>query len=185
MKMESLSAGETKSEWRGIKDGYVIEYNSVSGLILYVFLKRPTPKEIEQLSVQNNFRIAFSEYKGVGFFCIKFGTLPWGDCAFSPNLYKTPPIFKKVEEDGYILNVIFIDTETGTIKSLWHTALGINFTKLFREWCEESLKRQMSRNWYDKTVRECYEEYDRRQLVRRANFQYEINPHGEDREREQ
>jgi len=47
----------------------------------------------------------------------------------------------------------------------------------------ESLKRQMSWNWYDKTVSECYEEYETR-LVRRAKFQYEVSPHREDRERE-
>ena len=186
MNFDILHVGQSRSEWKGLSDGYIMEYDNFSGLILYVLIRKPTQQEVSQITADSPFKITFTDYKGVGFFGVKFGSLPWGDCPFSPNFYENPPVFEKVEEGrGYALNVIFVDTETGTIKTLWRTELGTNFSRLFREWCENSLKRQMSRNWYDKTVTECYEEYEIRQLVRRASCQYERNPHGEEVDREQ
>lgn len=86
---------------------------------------------------------------------------------------------------GYALNIVFIDTETGILKALRQIGLGNNFSRLFREWCIESLKRQLSQSYYEKTVNECYEKYEIQQLVRQARFQYEINTHREEHERGQ
>lgn len=185
MGFEFFNVGQSRSEWRGLKDGYIMEYNNISGLILYMFFKHPLPEEEAQIAADKLFKITFTDYKGVGFFGVKFGNLPWGDCAFSPNLYKDTPAFEELKNGkGYALNIVFIDTETGTLKALRQIGLGNNFSRLFRDWCLESLKRQMSKNWYDKTVDECYEEYDVKQLIKQAKFQYEINPHREEKERE-
>lgn len=185
MGLEFFNVGQSRSEWRGLKDGYIMEYNNISGLILYMFFKRPLPEEEAQIAADKLFKITFTDYKGVGFFGVKFGNLPWGDCAFSPNLYKDTPVFEELKNGkGYALNIVLIDTETGTLKALRQIGLGNNFSRLFRDWCLESLKRQMSRSWYDKTVDECYEEYDVKQLIKQAKFQYEINPHREEKERE-
>lgn len=184
MELQYFNLGQTRSEWVGLEDGFIMEYNDVSGLILFVFFRNPLPEEEEQLKPTSPFKITFTDYKGVGFFSVKFGNLPWGDCAFSPNVYEEPPVFETIQDGkGYALNVVFIDTETGTVKGLRQIGLGNNFSKLFRDWCIESLKRQMSRNWYERTVSECYEEYETSQLARRAKFQYELSPHREDREK--
>lgn len=183
MYVDVLHVGQKRSEWVGESDGYIMEYDNVSGLILYVLFQRPTPEEMEQFAENEHFKIAFMEYKGVGFFCLKFGALPWGDCAFSPNLYGEKPVFEEIEDGkGYPLNVVIIDRETGTIKAIRLIGLGNTFSKRFREWCEESLRRNMTRYWYLKTVKECYEEYEIRQLVKRAEFQYETSPHREEKE---
>lgn len=185
MKLEHFYIGQTRSEWKGLPDGYIMDFNNVSGLTLFLFFNTPTPQEEQQIKAESTFKIAFADYKGVGFFAVKFGNLPWGDCAFSPNLYKEPPTFDVVEDgQGYALNVVFVDTATGTIKGLRQIGLGTNFSRLFRDWCMESLKRQMTRNYYDRVVNECYQCYETEQLVRQAKFQYEINIHREDRERE-
>ena len=183
MSIDVLRVGLKRSEWVGEKDGYIMEYDNASGLILYAFFQRPTPEEMEQFDANKRMEITFMDYKGVGFFGLKFGLLPWGDCAFSPNLYDEKPVFEELEDGkGYPLNVVLIDGETGTIKAMRLIGLGNAFSKSFREWCEESLRRNMTRHWYMKTVEECYEEYEIRQLVKRAAFRYEINPHREDKE---
>ena len=185
MEFQHLQVGQVRSEWRGLADGYIMDYNNVSGLTLFLFFKKPTPQEEQQIKAESVFKIAFTDYKGVGFFAVKFGNLPWGDCAFSPNLYKTPPVFDVIEDGkGYALNVIFVDTATGTVKGLRQIGLGTNFSRLFRNWCMESLKQQMTRNYYDRIVNECYRRYETEQLMRLAKFQYEINTHREDTERE-
>lgn len=181
MNINLLCVGQVRSEWRGMSDGYIMEYNNMNGLTLFVFFKRPLPEEIEQLSADSGFKITFTDYEGVGFFCLKFGALPWGDCAFSPNLYAEKLEFAEVEDGkGYPLNVIVIDGETGTIKAIRMIGLGNQFSRQFREWCEESLRRQMTRDWYNKKVEECYQEYETRQLMKKAAFRYELNPHRED-----
>lgn len=183
MNFDLLHVGQTRSEWKGMTDGYIMEYNNMSGLILFVFFKNPLPEELEMLSTDSRFKVTFTEYEGVGFFCIKFGALPWGDCAFSPNLYNEKPEFCHIEDGkGYPFNVIVIDGETGTIKAIRTIGLGNQFSKRFREWCEESLSRNMTRSWYERKVKECYDKYEIRQLVKRAYFQYELYPHGEDKE---
>lgn len=182
MNIELLRVGQSRDEWKGLPDGYIMEYDSFGGLILYVHYCNPKPEEEVQIA-GGSFKIRFWDYKGVGFFCVQFGNLPWGDCPFSPNLYKEKPEFEVLEpKRGYALNVIFIDTATGTIKALRLIGLGHDFSKQFRDWCEESLKKQMSRNWYEKTVSECYEEYEIMQIVKRAKIEYEYRSH-EDRER--
>lgn len=104
---------------------------------------------------------------------------------FLPKLIPSPLVFDAVEDGkGYALNVIFVDTATGTVKGLRQIVLGTNFSWLFRDWCMESLKQQMTRNYYDRIVNECYRRYETEQLMRQAKFQYEINAHREDRERE-
>jgi len=184
MNIDVLHVGQARKEWAGETDGYIMEYSNVSGLILYVFFKRPQEEEIREFAENGGFKIAFMDYKGVGFFCLKFGNLPWGDCAFSPNLYDEKPYFDDLEDGkGYALNVVLIDGETGTIKAIRQIGLGNGFSKSFREWCEESLRRRMTRHWYMEAVNECYEKYETEQLARRAAFRYEI-PHREDREQE-
>lgn len=186
MGFEFLQVGQARSEWRGLADGYIMEYNEVSGLTLFLFFRNPLPVEEKQIKAESPFKITFSDYRGVGFFCVKFGDLPWGDCAFSPNLYQTQPRFEAVEEGrGYALNIVLIDTETGSIKALRQIGLGNTFSRLFRDWCEESLRQQMNRDLYNRAINECYEQYNTEQLVRQAKFRYEISPHREEMEKEQ
>lgn len=185
MEFEYFNVGQKRSEWVGLADGYIMEYNSTSGLTLFVLFNHPMPQEESQIMAENLFKITFTDYKGVGFFGIKFGNLPWGDCAFSPNLYKEPPLFDEVKDGmGYALNIVLIDTETGTLKALRQIGLGNAFSKCFREWCLESLKQYISTEQYNKIVNECYEEYETQQLVKQKKFKYEVNPHREDKVRE-
>lgn len=82
MEFEYLNAGQSRSEWVGLADGYIMEYNNVSGLILFVFFQHPLPQEEKQFKEESPFKITFMDYKGVGFFCLKFGDLPWGGLRF-------------------------------------------------------------------------------------------------------
>ena len=182
---EMLSVGQVKSEWVGMQDGYLMEYNNYSGLTLFIFFQHPTPEEERQFRAEMECRLAFSEYKGVGFFCLKFGDLPWGDCAFSPNLYKVKPVFPILDEGkGYPLNVIFVDGAEGRIKEIRMIGLGNVFSNRFKEWCEESLQREMTRREYNRIVDECYEKHDTEHLMKKALFWYEISPHREEMDKE-
>lgn len=186
MDLEYVQVGQKKSEWVGLADGYIMEYNEVCGLVLYLFFRNPLPQEEMQIKAETPFKITFTDYGGVGFFCVKFGSLPWGDCAFSPNLYQVPPRFEFLEDGcGYALNVVLIDTTTGTIKALRQIGLGTVFSRMFRDWCEESLRREMNQSLYHRIVNDCYKEYDTEQLVRQAKLRYEISPHREEMGREQ
>lgn len=92
MEFEHLHIGQTRSEWRGLADGYIMDYNNVSGVTLFLFFNRPTPQEEQQIKAESTFKIAFTDYKGVGFFTVKFGSLRWG-IVLSPQTYTKSPCF--------------------------------------------------------------------------------------------
>lgn len=182
--IQMLQVGMTREEWKGCGDGYIMEYNEMNGLVFCVFFQNPRESEIVEISTPNDFEIRFSDLDGIGFFSVKIGNLPWGDCAFTPNLYQYSPRFPELEEGkGLALNLLFIDSAVGTLRHMRLIGLGEQFSTRFIEWCKESLKHNISRQYYGKTVKQVYENYTNEELAKKMLFRYKV-PHCEDREME-
>ena len=181
-KWELLSVGLQRAEWLGLPDGLVMDWSDECGLSLRVFYNNPSVDELMQVHAKSRFEIAFRDIDGIGFFGIKFGNMPWSDCCFSPNLYDKTPNFKAEIEDGrsYALNIIVIDTAKGEIAQLRVIALGREFADKFREWCLESLNKNIGRRYYHSVVDKAFKDYPTSEsLFEKADFRW-VLPHGED-----
>ena len=42
--MEYLSVGQSRPDWRGFPDGYLMSYDIYNGMTLFFFLNRPAPE---------------------------------------------------------------------------------------------------------------------------------------------
>lgn len=175
MNVEALFVGMKRPSWKGKGDGYLMDYSSDSGLTLYVFFYHPSAAEKKALRPENKFKISFSSFYGIGFFSLKFGVLPWGDCAFSPSLYDVCPEFPDVGNGiGYALNVLFIDSSTGTLLMIRQIGLGSEFSQHFKDWCENSLKSPISREYYLSATNKVYQTFNSAELARHALFSWEL-----------
>lgn len=181
-KWELLSVGMRRAEWLGLPDGLVMDWTDECGLSLRVFYNNPSADELEQVNARSCFEIAFRDVEGIGFFGIKFGDMPWSDCCFSPNLYDKTPNFAEEIEKGksYALHIIVIDTLKGEIVGLRSLALGREFADKFREWCLNSLKRNIGKRYYHSVIDKVFKEYPTSEsLFAEADFRWML-PHGED-----
>lgn len=160
-KWEVFEVGMRRAEWLGLPDGMVMDWTDECGLSLMVYWKNPSADELDAARAQSRFEIAFRDIDGVGFFGIKFGNLPWGDCVFSPNLYSDRKLnFSEIEKGkSYALHIMVVDTERGELKVLRSLALGREFADKFRLWCLKSLERNLGRYSYNKVVDKVYSDY--------------------------
>lgn len=182
--IEIVYIGMQRNDWKGCGDGYTMEYNEKDGLVFCIFFQNPSESEKLEISTPNDFEIRFSDFEGIGFFSIKIGDLPWGDCAFTPNLYPYPLSFPEPEEGkGLTLKLLLIDSATGTLDYMRVIGLGERFSTRFCEWCKESLKHNISRQYYDKTVKRIYQNYSQEELSKKMLITYKV-PHREDVEQE-
>ena len=159
---ELFKVGMRRAEWMGIPDGMRLEWNDVSGLVLFVFYNNPSEEDMKDVSAGSRFEIAFKDIDGIGFFTIKFGDQPWADCCFSPNLYDPFPKFDKPEPGKtYALHIMLIDSAVGVgeLKLLRSLSLGKEFAEHFRLWCLDSMKKNISRYYYDKVIKKVYDDY--------------------------
>lgn len=180
-KWEIFHKGMKRAEWIGKEDGMVIEWSDESGLILFVFYNNPTQDEVKDISAGSRFEIAFKDIKGIGFFSVKFGNEEWGDCSFSPNLYKEKMFFNEPKEGKtYALHIMLIDASVGELIVLRSIALGKEFAEHFRLWCIESLKKNIGNYYYNRIVDEVFINHPSPvDLAEEADIRW-ILAHGED-----
>lgn len=172
---EFFSVGQIVPEFAIGTDGYRIEYNEATGLVLYCYFNRPTPEEVDAFDCSQPFRICFTTYRNVGFFCVKFGNMPWGDCSFHPCIYPEPPVFAPLLDGlGYALNVFLIDSATGKILRIRTIGLGHRFSVFFRNWCREQLTVPMTRGSYTATVELAHGNFSTKNLVKMAAVTWAI-----------
>lgn len=172
--MEYLSMGQTREEWRDFPDGYILSYDSWNGMTLYFFLREPTPEILRQIGGGSAFAIGLADIRRVGFFTLRFGNLPWGDCAFAPNLFAPPsPIQPPPAGHGLPLNVIVIDSSLGAIVGMDSIVLGHDFSVQFANWFSNRMTLDLSPEDYRAIVRDTYQRYNTDALRNLANISWE------------
>lgn len=178
-KWEFLQVGMRRAEWLGLPDGMVMDWTDECGLSLVVYWNNPSDGELTAARAQSRFEIAFRDIDGVGFFGVKFGDMPWGDCVFSPNLYDSKLDFSEIEKGkSYALHIMVIDTAKGELKVLRSLALGREFAEKFRLWCLKSLERNIGKFSYNRIVDKVFKDYPTTEmLVANADFRW-ILSHG-------
>lgn len=180
-KWELFKRGMIRSEWKGLPDGMIIDWTDENGLTLFVFYRNPKPEEIKDFESDMAFEVAFKDVEGVGFFAFKFGNQDWADCVFSPNLYDNKPKFEELEKGKtYALNVMFVDTKEGQLLVLRTIALGKEFAEYFRTWCLDSLKKDISRTYYDLTIDKAFTLYPSPESIADSADIRWVRTHGEE-----
>jgi hypothetical protein len=164
--LEQISVGDIHEEWKNGADGYIMEYSEECGFALHVFLNGVSPHEREQFTPEKPFEIRSVAIDRVMFFCLKFGSMDWADCAFSPNLYSEPPKFKEIEEgQGLALNILLIDSGAGQLLNIRTIGLGHEFSERFQAWCKSSLQSSLTHEEYMKKIDAVYAQFSTLDLV--------------------
>ena len=173
--MEFLSVGQTRAEWRGFPDGCLMSYDPHNGMTLFFFLNRPAPALLEQVKTGHPFEIALADIEKVGFFTLRFGTLPWGDCAFAPCLYAPPkPIPAPAPGEGLPLNVVSVDSGPGVIVYLRTIRLGYDFSLKFTNWFANRMDAGLSAGQFRDIVARTYARCDTRRLREMARISWAL-----------
>lgn len=173
--MEVLSVGQRKREWRGFPDGYLMSYDACNGMTLFFFLESPAEDVLREISTGNDFEITLADIEKVGFFTLRFGALPYGDCAFSPSLFSPPrPIAPPPPGGGIALNVIVVDSGPGEIVYMRAITLGYEFSVKFANWFQNRTGAPLSLDEYGRIVRRTYARYDTRALRAMANIAWRM-----------
>lgn len=176
--MDFFCIGQRREEWAIKSDCLRMEYNT-DGFTAYVMYNGIYPEEMRQFRDDQPIRFAFSEYKDIGFFCIRFGKMPWAEFPFTPKIYREFPDFGDLgKEEGYAFKVFLIESNTGTLKSMRILGLGHDFSMYIKSWAEsqrnisiESQQQYVKK--YERVVQECHEKYSVEQLVQMAKARYD------------
>lgn len=171
--MELLELGQQREEWKDFPDGYILSYDAWNGLTLYFFLAAPTRALLRQIGRGSAFEIGLADIEKVGFFTLRFGELPWGDCAFAPNLFSPPqPLPHPRGNEGLPLQVIVIDPTRGVIVGMETIRLGHDFSVKLANWFHNRMREQFSPEEYRAIVRRAYAAYDTDRLRAMANISW-------------
>ena len=169
--MEYLSVGQTREEWRDFPDGYIMSYDAYNGMMLFFFLDSPEPDVLAELEPGREVEIGLADLERVGFFTIRFGSLPYGDCAFSPALYAPPqPLAPPQNDEGLPLHIVVVDSSTGSIIRMRTITLGHEFSVKFTNWFHNRMYLEMSQPAFQKAVQRIYAAYGTEDLRRRAKI---------------
>ena len=163
---QKFAVGEKRECWQTKKDYLILEYSKISGLTLYVFLNRITSEEIENFSDEKKLHMKFIPFDAAGFLLWKFGELPVMDTPFSPNLYAGDANFSQIEDfsQGLPLNVLVIDSNSGTLVTIRIIGLGHDFSNDFLNWCREKKDSDFTKDQYEAFVNKIYKKYSPQDL---------------------
>ncbi|BAL01910.1 hypothetical protein OBV_p-00550 (plasmid) [Oscillibacter valericigenes Sjm18-20] len=184
-----LSVGEIYPEWCVKQDGYILEYGE-NGFVLYAMLNGISPVEREQFNPGAEFAIRYEIINDVCLFCFRFGNMPWADCPFSPALYKAAGQNIELPQiegsEGFPLTVLLIDTSSGELCGIRLIGLGHELSRNWREWAQEAIKKDLSRDEYNSQIDGIYRDFSTVDLAERgAETEFAIFPKKQsDKERE-
>lgn len=138
-----------------------------SGAAMLVFMKNPTPIEIEQFKVGTNIEIRFTELQNVIMITAKIGLLNWMDAPYSPHLSRNLTMFQIPNKNlGLKLRLILVDAATGEIKYIRALELSGMFTKqLFCAIMEQKI-RDFDINIYAKSISKIFSTYPTTKIAR-------------------
>ncbi len=172
--IQKIQVGETLTNLELGYDYYLMEYNELDGIQLYVVVNNLSEKDLEIFQNSSTVEFSFGKQKGVGFFSVDFGHGISGDCPFSPNLYNETPVFNSFEDGkGLPLLIIFVEGKTGVIKGLRMIGMNTRFSNKFCEMNNEMLKNEdMDDKLYNLVIDEVYSKYTASQLKKRAFISY-------------
>lgn len=153
------SVGKCYPQFKNQQDCYRLEYDN-GGLWLYVLLRGWTAQERRAVRADQPIEFRFVEHNKVGFLCIKFEGMPWGDCPFHPALYREHGVAVEMQDFGKIggvpLTIICADTATGEVLNLRLVGLGNAFSKEWLKWAAEQYDVPMPRSEYEQRIDEVY-----------------------------
>lgn len=119
-----------------------------------------TAQERKAVRTDQPIEFRFVEHNKVGFLCVKFAGMPWGDCPFHPALYREHGVAVEMRDlgksGGLPLTIICADTATGEVLNLRLVGLGHDFSKKWLEWAEQQYNVPMPRIEYERRVTEVY-----------------------------
>lgn len=176
--LKMYSVGQRYSEFRTGEDGYRLEYDG-ERLWLYVLLRNWLPKEQIEVSEKKRIVFHFAQFDGIGFFCVKFGDLPWGDAPFHPAIYKGSGI-KYSERDfgerkGIPLTIVCADSASGELLYMRLVGLGNQFSKSWQKWLLCHADDDLNREEYERAVDGVYRYFSSEALAMIAPIRWALD----------
>ena len=189
-----IKAGETKiDKLKDSQDGYLYDWNDVSGMTLYVILNNVNIEELDNIiNTDKGFEIAFIEMKDCGFISVKFGNLPWGEGTFEPCLYDMldMPYYDDYDTQGMALTICVIDPQKdGLVMGNRIIGLGHDFSMNFSKWVHEKFfdkgrKGVFTKERHYNNIESVWREYTSYELQRKALYRWRLAGKGTAKERE-
>lgn len=167
-------------QYANMGDGYLLDYNEVTGFTLYCFLNHISPVELECISSsKSDFEITFTDIKGCGFITLTFGALPIGDCVFDPRLYKNERfIFEEINNSntmGVAFNIVVVDpSRNGLIRGMRVIGLDRAFSLEFLDWCRKTAEKSITKTENNAIVDEVFAKYSSNDIKRMATSKWKL-----------
>jgi hypothetical protein len=167
---QEVMVGEPYLPIIGKPEGVYFESHS-DGLELIYNFPRPTTRELEQTAADQAFEIRATELRDVIIITTKFGSLPWADAPYNPQLTGAFHLHEINDNSiGYTLLFYLTDAQNGILKGQRLIGLGHNFSVKFREMVVGNLDKGLSKSEFDKNLEYVYANYDKKQIADYASL---------------
>lgn len=160
------------------ESGYALEYSN-GAFILCALANGWKPEVLEQFAPEIGATIHWAEMGGMGFLCVKFGELPWGDCPFHPASLKlrgrkmvTPMVG---EYKGVFVHVVCAHSGTGEILKIRRIELPQKFSAAWMAWMNKASREEMTVEEYANRVNSVCNSYTAAQLAELAELRYAVS----------
>lgn len=166
--MEILKVGEKIQKYAIGEDSVRINVNG-AGIQLKVFFNNPDLDEIEQFKAAESFEIRSTILENVLFFTFKIGNLEIMDAPYSPHLEQEFNINTEgleAGDKGFSLNLIFINSLNGEIKTLRLIGLSNKFSKELAKQIEELKRKEFDKYDYDNNLNKLFSKYTTKEIYK-------------------
>lgn len=165
--MEILKVGQ-KFPGSYQREGLILNYSK--GFTLLICLPNITEKEAEGFQ-KGNYKFALTELNGLLWFLSEFkGAIDMSDSPFHFGLYRDNRINdlpKTVNEgQGIALNVIAVDSHSGTVKSIRYIGLSTDFSRKLINICYKQSMETITKELVDMKINEVQLRYSADDLYR-------------------
>lgn len=174
IKFVDFTVGKVYKEAIGHPDGVLFDVDDC-GILVKVYMSRPTLEELEQFDVDKSFQMKLVELRNIIFPLFKFGNLNWMDAPYCVHLSRNLSGLEVPSEGyGWGMHISLYDTKTGTLCKNKLIGLSTKMTKDLIEMIKKQYKKPFNVAEYDANLQMVYAAYPTKALVKMATSSFKL-----------
>ncbi len=168
-----FEVGKSYPDMRMKPDGVFLSIDD-SGLLITVLMDSPSKEEKRAFHQNSAFSVAAGRIFDLLFLCVKFGSLSWMDCTYTPHLGYTPLLPDVPDGLGYAAIIRLFDTRTGLLCSQRLVSIDTLVSRYIRAQIEEIKKCRFDVSKYHDQINMVYNTYSTMDLLAHTVCRFDL-----------
>lgn len=171
--MSEYVVGQFYPEFARRSDGVYLSIDD-AGILVNVLFNSPTAKERKAFQSREPLSVCVLRKYDLLVMLLRFSTLPWMDCTFTPNIGKKPVMQDVPDGAGYAMVVRLFDTRNGMLRTQRMISLGTEISREIKHIVDDLSKTPFARDIYNTQIKTLYSTYKTTDLLDEVTIKWSL-----------